>query len=188
ADFADITLSFAGAKFPRTLIRYFTGVRKYRVVEVEGGIYEVRGDYLPIQLIETKKLSRGNNQWLKDLARDLEREEMRSMLQEGERRKEETPLDAYLDVLVRANLNIFEEVYKMPNKRLRLEDVLEELGIAARFEEKGREEERQEIARRLLKKGWSIEEVAETTGLDAGKVRGVAAPRKAARKTRRSPA
>jgi DNA-directed RNA polymerase specialized sigma24 family protein len=42
----------------------------------------------------------------------------------------------------------------------------------------------------MLEKGWSIEETAEITGLDAKKVRRAvaAAPRKAARKSRRAPA
>jgi predicted transposase YdaD len=170
-----------------------TEVRKYQVVEVEQGIYEVRGDYLPIQLIETKKLSRENNQWLKDLARDLEREEMRSMIQEGEWKGKETPLDAYLDALIRANSKVFEEVFKMPKKYPTMEEILEDLGIAAKVRDEGREEGKEqralEIAQRLLKKGWSIEDVAETTALDTEKIRAVGAPpRKAVRKKRQSPA
>jgi hypothetical protein len=216
ADLADITLSFVGTRYPRKLIKYLTGVRKYRVEEVERGIYQVRGDYLPIQLIETKKLSRSSNQWLKELARDLEREEMRSMIEEGERWKSKTPLGAYLDALIHANSMVMKELITMSKRRETLEDVLTELGLipkwVAQGEEKGmaigleqgleqgreqgreqgleqgREQGALQIARRLLKKGWSIEEVAETTELDIGKVRGLTASRKGRRAAVKAPA
>ena len=57
-------------------------------------------------------------------------------------------------------------------------EVCEETGLAARWEKRGEErgEERgkkcgeeqkaQEIAQSLIRKGWSGEEIAETTGLD----------------------
>jgi hypothetical protein len=43
---------------------------KYGVEEAGPGIYTVRGDSLPIQFIETKRLSAGENLWLKSLAND----------------------------------------------------------------------------------------------------------------------
>ena len=49
-------------------------------------------------------------------------------------------------------------------------EVCEETGLAARGEERGKkcgeEQKAQEIAQSLIRKGWSGEEIAETTGLD----------------------
>jgi predicted transposase/invertase (TIGR01784 family) len=70
----------------------------------------------------------------------------------------------------------------MPKSRVTIEEVLERSGLAARFEAKGivkgREKGLEEglekgavqIARRLLKKGMSVEEVSEVTALDARKI------------------
>jgi predicted transposase/invertase (TIGR01784 family) len=95
----------------------------------------------------------------------------------------------------------------MAKRRETLEEVLTELGLIPKWLEQGREqgivqgEERGlakgreqgleqgalQIAQRLLKKGWSIEEVAEMTELDIKKVRSLAAGRRTARKGRRTP-
>ncbi|MHC6201772.1 hypothetical protein ACYULU_01095 [Breznakiellaceae bacterium SP9] len=47
-----------------------------------------------------------------------------------------------------------------------LEQVLDELGITARAEDR----KAKEIAQNLIKKGWDSTEIAETTGLDLSTV------------------
>lgn len=62
--------------------------------------------------------------------------------------------------------------------RQTFEEVIEELGLdvkwEARGEARGRAEgealARREFARKLIKKGWIGDEIAETTGLDAATV------------------
>ncbi|MHC6201769.1 hypothetical protein ACYULU_01100 [Breznakiellaceae bacterium SP9] len=51
-----------------------------------------------------------------------------------------------------------------------LEQVLDELGITARAEARGRREEKLQFAQNLIKKGWDSTEIAETTGLDLSTV------------------
>jgi SOS response regulatory protein OraA/RecX len=53
----------------------------------------------------------------------------------------------------------------MSDQTQTLEDVLEEMGWPARWEKKGEEKEALKIARNLLKRGWSVEDTAETTEL-----------------------
>jgi hypothetical protein len=52
----------------------------------------------------------------------------------------------------------------------RLDEVMEEVGLAAKWEARGEARTRQEFAEKLIRKGWTGEEVAEMTGLDAGTV------------------
>jgi hypothetical protein len=178
-DMSELTLTFVGSRYPRELIQYLTGERHYRVEEGESGIYQVRGDYLPIQIIESKRLSPSDNRWLKTLTKDLEREEVKGILKEGKNRGKGAPMDAYFDAVLRANSKTFKEVLKMSDDTLTLEDVLMEAGLIPKWlaqgreegEKKGREEKAVTIALNLLKKGWTAEETAETAELDIEKVR-----------------
>jgi hypothetical protein len=182
-DMSEITLTFIASRYPREFIKYLTGERGYRVEEGESGIYRVTGDYLPIQIIESKRLSPADNRWLKTLAKGLEREEVKDILKEGKNRGKGTPMDAYFDAVLRANPKTFKEALKMSDDTLTLEDVLMEAGFIPKWlaqgreegreegEKKGREEKAMTVALNLLKKGWTPEETAETAELDIEKVR-----------------
>jgi hypothetical protein len=173
---ADITLTLIGSKYPRKLITHLTEERGYEVTEGEPGVYRVTGDYFPIQVIETKRLEgepgfpRGNR-LLRDLGRDLEREEVSGILERGGELAGETPLDAYMYAVLQGNAKVFEEVLGMREGTMTLEDVLMRTGILPKWIDQGREEGREEVARNLLGKGWSVEETAETAGLDIERVR-----------------
>jgi hypothetical protein len=78
-----VTLTFIERRYPREILRYLTGIRGYEVKESVPGIYTVKGDYLPIQIIETKKLSEKENLWLKSLSNDLESSAAKTILEVG---------------------------------------------------------------------------------------------------------
>ena len=61
------SLTFVESRHPRKLMKYLTGTRGYTAEETLAGIYRIYGDYLPIQIIKTKKLSPEQNLWLKSL-------------------------------------------------------------------------------------------------------------------------
>jgi hypothetical protein len=178
---SDITITMVGRTYPRNLITYFTEVRHYQVEPLQKGIYYIIGDYLPIQIIVSADLSPSDNRWLKHLGRDLEKEEAERIFKEGVQLP--LPMDAYYDVLIRANLKTFEEVIAMSDDTLSIEDILMRTGFIPKWlaqgrkegREEGREESRKEIALNLLKKGWTVEETAETAGLAIEKVRALSA-------------
>ena len=68
AELSDMTITLIGRRHPRKLLKYFTNERRYSVEEKQPGIYFVTGDYLPIQIIESRKLEERENLWLKSLA------------------------------------------------------------------------------------------------------------------------
>jgi hypothetical protein len=104
---------FVEHRHPRELISYLTGERNYGVKETSPGISTVSGDYLPIQIIETKRLSAEENLWLKSLTNDLESGAASSILKAGKDAAPEASLSAYLDVLLRANAETFLEAWNM---------------------------------------------------------------------------
>jgi hypothetical protein len=175
AALSDVTLTFVEQRHPRELISYLTGERNYGVEETSPGIYTVSGDYLPIQIIETKRLPAEENLWLKSLTNDLEVGAASAILEAGKGAIPEAPLSAYLDVLLRANSRAFLEAWKMANGTATFEEVFTEAGIIPQWIERGIERGKEEkalaIAQNLLAKGWAVEEVAETTDLPSEKVR-----------------
>ncbi|GHU02798.1 hypothetical protein FACS1894147_05510 [Spirochaetia bacterium] len=186
AAITDLTLTFVESRYPRELLAHLRDVRGYEVAENQPGIYTVigpavRGDILPVQVIDSRKLSAEENIWLKDLSNKLDVPEIRRIAEAIQRQGKAAR--AYLDAIFRANLATMEEAYKMSDTTLTMERVLENIGLTAKWEARGelrgeaigeaRGEEKKalEIARNLLGNGFSPEQTAQLAGLDAGKVR-----------------
>jgi len=175
-DLSDVTLTFVGSRHPRKLLRYLTGIRGYSVEETSPGIYRVSGDYLPIQIIESGKLPESENLWLKSLRDDLKIDDAKAILQA--RQKQEVSLDAYMDILLRGNPETFLEVQNMA-RRPTFEEVFTKAGIIPEWLERGRKQGREEgfekgkeiIARNLMRRGMSVEEIAQVAELPVEKIR-----------------
>ena len=60
---SDLTLSFVESHYPQELIKHLTQQRNFTVEENHPGIYNVKGDIMPIQLIDSRKLSAEENLW-----------------------------------------------------------------------------------------------------------------------------
>jgi flagellar biosynthesis/type III secretory pathway protein FliH len=162
------------------LLRYLSKVRGYTVEETSPGIYQVSGDYVPIQVIESKKLSANENLWLKSLTNDLEVCDRDAILEESWKHRLNEKMDAYLDVIFRANPKAFLEVHKM--RTATFEEVFTEAGIIPEWLERGRvqgleqgieqgtERGKKIIARNLLKMGMPIAEIAQATELPVEKI------------------
>jgi hypothetical protein len=177
-----LTLTFVLNRSPRELLKHLMEVRGYAITETYPGIREVEGDIVPIQIIESKRLSSTDNLWLKSLTGGLDLESTSVILKEGSKKGKEAPIGAYLDVILRANSAMIREVLNMSDSTLTIETVLEEAGIAAQYEargeargeakgkEKGEEKARTEIARNLLNMGWTIEQTAKISCLSLEKV------------------
>lgn len=71
---------------------------------------------------------------------------------------------------MQANPKVFEEAIATAEDTLTVEDVLMRTGILPKWIDRGREE----VARNLLKRGWNVEEIAETVELDIERVRTLA--------------
>jgi len=175
ADIKDLTLTFVESRYPRELLTHLQEERGYTVEEKWPGIYIVRGDILPIQIIDSRKLSGDENIWLKDLDNKLDVPEMWRITAEILRQGKAARIKAYLDVISKANIESLREVTRMSNSALTLEDVFEEVGWIAKWEargeargeEKGRAESTLEIARKMKEMNFSNEQIQTATGLPA---------------------
>jgi len=174
----DVTLTFVESRRPRTLLNYLREKRRYTIQEAEAGIYRVTGDYIPMQIIETKKLAEGENLWLKSFRSELKTQTLESILSAVEGRGLKQHVSAYLDILIRANYKAFMEVQNMA-KYPSTEEILTAAGWAPRILERGIEQgiergieqSKERIARNLLAEGMSIEKTASVAELPVDKVR-----------------
>jgi hypothetical protein len=141
-------------------------VRKYAVEKTASGIYTVNGDILPMQVIESPKLSADDNLWLKTLRRRLDYTAANQISEEAVRRGKEAKIKAYLDAVMRANKNIFKEVEKMRDPSI--VEVFKDLGIfgeaetklEAKIEKETKEKDRQYFLE-LLRQGLSYKEIEQ---------------------------
>ena len=139
-EFSDITLTFIESRYPRDLIKYLTNIRHYKIEETSNGIYNVQGDYLPIQIIESKKLSDKENLWLRSLKYGLEIENADVILRKSKKRLSRINFDAYLGILLNINPDIFKELHmavKTKKQRRTFVEVFTEAGIIPEWIEQG---------------------------------------------------
>ena len=162
----------------------------YPVEESRPGIYSIKGDILPIQIIDSRRLSAEENLWLRDLDNRLGAPLMRQVAQEITMLGKEVRIKAYLNAIARANKEVFAEVLKMDDIDVSLIEIFTELGLTAKWEARvearaearglaegearGEEKKAGEIARNMLKSGFSEEQTAELSGLDIKKIRALA--------------
>jgi hypothetical protein len=176
----DLTITFVETKHPRDLIQHLKETRGYRVEERWDGIYLVSGDSIPIQIIETKKLSAGENIWLKELSNDLDAEGIHKILTESSQKGKAAHIKAYLQAILQANSSKIQEALGMSEMAMTLDQVLEETGLTvkweargvARGEARGERNKALEIIKRALGKGMTVDDIADLTGYDSAEIEG----------------
>jgi hypothetical protein len=170
----ECTLSFVESRYPRDLLAHLREVRGYGVEERNPGIYTIRGDIVPIQVIESKGLTAGENLWLRDLDDGLDEAGIWEVVGAIKGLGKGAKVEAYLEVIGKANKEKVEEVFEMKKGEgaaafMKLVDMITE------WEDRGRKvgkiEGKREVAEKLIARGWPPEEVVETTGLDVKTVK-----------------
>lgn len=107
----DITVTYVCESFPRKLIKHLEETLKYEIVKEDKGIYYIIGAIFPIQLILTSELSEKSNFWLRNLTNNLKEEnDVVELATEYEKNRDNALYKAMMDVIVRANKPLFEEV------------------------------------------------------------------------------
>lgn len=161
----DITLTFVVKKFPYKMLRELKETRNLEVVKFDEGIYYLKGELFPIQLIHTSKLSKENNFWLRNLTNDLkEREEVGELLKAYDVRKKETLYRSVMDIIVKANMKLFEEVDDMCDAMMEIVKPKVDAKVKAAVEaavEETRSEVKIDLIRKKIAKGMSLEEIAD---------------------------
>ncbi len=91
------------------------------IIKYEEGIYYIENFWLPIQLIITSELSKTTNLWLRSLTNALkDQADVRNLLSEYRHHKTEGLYKALMNVIVRANNQLFMEEKHMCEALLEL--------------------------------------------------------------------
>ena len=161
----EITLTFAVKKFLREMLKEILRTRDLTVVKFDEGIYHISGEIFPIQIIHTAKLSEENNFWLRNLTNDLKaREDARKLLEKYNERQQEHLYQSVMDVIVKANIELFEEVDDMCDALMEIVKPKVEAKVKEATEKalkEGRIREKIDLISKKLAKGMSVEEIAE---------------------------
>jgi len=166
---SDITISFAVTVHPRDLLDYLENDCKFKISYSDDGICYVSGETFVVQILESKKLSPEKNLFLKNLRSNLDIEEARRTMDAYKELKEFERRNAYVDRIVKANPNVFEEVFEMSDAALR------NMVIVALAEEKGLLKEHdmknaRKIARDLKEENVPIQVIVKSTKLSLQEV------------------
>jgi hypothetical protein len=188
------------SRHPQKLLRHLQNERGYTIAETAEGIYTVKGDILPMQIIDSRRLSADENLWLKSLRDDLDFLETTRIGEEITRQEKDAQIAAYLNVitnprvvvLVRylsqgtaypshtiteANSGSIQEAMEMGQRKqkLTIEQVIENTGLGAKWEARGKAEGGVEkafaIAQNLVNLGVPFETVVSATQLEPEKVK-----------------
>jgi hypothetical protein len=193
-----LTISFVESRYPKKLLEHLQRKRGYSIAENSPGIYTINGDILPIQVIDSQRLSAEENLWLRSLSNKLNLLEVEQISTEIAQQDKAARIAAYLHAIAQANPKSIKEAIKMANT-LTIEQVFEDVGWTAKWEARGRAEgeargrtegeargrtegeargrtegEEQKaisIAQNMVNLGFPIETVVSATQLNIEKVR-----------------
>jgi len=132
-----LTISFIESSYPQKLIKHLKNERGYKIAETSPGIYTIDGDVLPIQIIDSRKLSLEENLWLKGLSKEHNKFTISRINREINKKGKAAQLDAYLYVIISANYKAAKEAVKMSRMSKNFDRFLEETGLAAKAEARG---------------------------------------------------
>jgi len=105
----DLTITFVESHYPRELIKHLKNVRGYTVAETDRGVYTISGDILPMQIIDSRKLSAEDNVWLKNLSNKLSFSDIELISIKIAQQGKSTRIDAYAFAVMHAYINTMEE-------------------------------------------------------------------------------
>lgn len=110
----DMTITFAGSRYPREMFRHLQEVRNITVESQSKGIYYLKGDAIPMQYLNLKELDEDENYWLQALRTNLKAgEEIRTLVSNYEKNRHSKDYSAVMNLIARANWKQMEEEKRM---------------------------------------------------------------------------
>lgn len=124
----DLTITLVSPCYPRKLIAHLRQKRGYEVKRIEPGIYLVKGDMVPIQILVTRRMSPEKNLWLRNLTDHIKStEEVKKLLEEYKKHKTDKLYESVVNIIMNANKDLFKEMSSMCEALMELmKDELEE--------------------------------------------------------------
>jgi len=146
---------------------YFENERNFKISKKYEGIYYIEGETFPIQIVEQKKLSSNENLFVKNLSSVVSKDDIKDIIK-LHKKGMFGDKSTYLDTVIRANFETFKEAIKMNMSEEFIEMFTEaalEYGWMDEILEQEASQAKYSVAKKLLAKGMSPEEVSELTEL-----------------------
>lgn len=106
----ELTVTMISTAYPEKLIKYLRTKRGFMLKQAGQGIYYVHGDYFPIQIIVTSRLTEEENLWLKSLTNKMKSvESAKKVLNDYNKHRKEKLYKAVMDIVMKANRETFDE-------------------------------------------------------------------------------
>ena len=140
APVSDITVTFATSAHPRELLRSLREEHRLNVRETSSGIFSVKGEKFPVQILEGKRLPPDENLFLRNLRSTLSTEDLVQTAARYSQIKALEFKNVYWDRLMQANKNAFKEAIEMNDgwREFIYELANEDSWLKARIDEQSR--------------------------------------------------
>ena len=113
-DPTDITITFVCNHYPRKMLKHICKVKGITVEKYAEGIYHLKGDSFPMQLVVTHELSKEEYFWLHNLRNDLKAgKEIEDVAIHYEPNKHSNLYQAVMNVIIRGNRKEMEVAREM---------------------------------------------------------------------------
>lgn len=110
----ELTVTLVSNRYPRKLTCFLKTRYGVGITQPYPGIYYISGLLFPVQLVVQKQLSEKENIWLSRLRHDLKKKEDIEVLAREYAGRDSDPLySAAMDLIVRANLDMYKEENEM---------------------------------------------------------------------------
>ena len=167
----DITITFVSSKYPQHMCEYLKN-EGYEINRQEQGIYYIEGDRIPIQIVVTSELEEENNLWLYSLTDNLkDKATAEKILTTCQGHLKDDDYQSYVDVVMRANLDVFMEVLRMNKLDESLLEIMYEKGFVKKLEQIGMEKGLEKgrvlgVVEMLIKLNHDKEDIVKTITTD----------------------
>ncbi|MDR3182869.1 MAG: hypothetical protein LBT89_08135 [Planctomycetaceae bacterium] len=129
----EMTVTAVVLRTPRKLLRELG--KCFNITNPTNGIYYVNGDTSPTQIVVSADLAEEDNLWLRSLRNDLDAAGMDRVITQQEHADGKLSVEAYLQVILKANPFTFQEIQDMRGKTF--DEVMEEAGVTAKWVNRG---------------------------------------------------
>ncbi|MDR0909034.1 MAG: hypothetical protein LBM77_04645 [Spirochaetaceae bacterium] len=166
----DVTITFVENRHPKSLIDYLEKERKFGLDEKWPGVYNIEGDHLPIQIIETKRLSVADSLWVSSLREGVEAATVDKILDESAKIGNNAQLSAFMYWFSKVNSDTMEEIMRKKYDRDPFVEFAKEIGATSIIGHWEAERKSMQIAQKMAASHVPAEQISYFTDLPLDQV------------------
>ena len=171
----DTTITIVAGRHPRNLLRLLHSDTRLAITDGVRGIHYIQGERIPVQIIEQKALPKTENLWLGSLSKDLSIKALERLVNESRHRNN---IGAFIFAVFAANEKSLKGEIDVANfmktlsEKPEFAEELVKLGYINVNDAGGKQDyvKSEESAKKFLKKGVSVDIVADSLGLSLARV------------------